>query len=150
MLLRGRAFLRPPRALRGVGRDKCSISVEVLHPKALTSRLSNARSAVEILELHGAHMEQFNGMHMGAAWNKLGKLAGFEPLWATASPSESQRLEDNYQIRRTAADFNIALVTNPQVFETLASALKKHSKGDYLADDPKNLSSYYDDEAIAA
>ena len=53
---------------------------------------------------------------------------------------ESKRLEDNYMIRRTAADFGIALVTNPQVFELLAAALTRHKKGDILAANPSTSS----------
>ena len=59
---------------------------------------------------------------------------------------ESKRLEDNYMIRRTAADFGIALVTNPQVFELLAAALTRHKKGDILAANPSDLFSYYERE----
>ena len=53
---------------------------------------------------------------------------------------------DNYMIRRTAADFGIALVTNPQVFELLAAALTRHKKGDILAANPSDLFSYYERE----
>jgi len=63
---------------------------------------------------------------------------------------ESKRLEDNFLIRRTAADFNIALVTNAQVFEILAAALTKHGKGGgILAADPTDLFSYYEEEHVA-
>ena len=48
-------------------------------------------------------------------------------------------------IRRTAADFGIALVTNPQVFE-LAAAFTRHKKGDILAANPSDLFSYYERE----
>jgi carbamoyl-phosphate synthase (ammonia) len=59
---------------------------------------------------------------------------------------ESERLEDNFMIRRTASDFGIALVTNPQVFELLAAALTKTKKGDILAANPSDLFSYYERE----
>ena len=57
---------------------------------------------------------------------------------------ESKRLEDNFQIRRTASDFNIPLVTNAQVFEMLAAALTRHKKGEILAANPSDLFSYYE------
>ena len=61
---------------------------------------------------------------------------------------ESKRLEDNYMIRRTAADFGIALITNAQVFEMVAGALTKHNKGEVLAAKPSDLFSYYENEAV--
>ncbi len=60
---------------------------------------------------------------------------------------ESTRLADNYLIRRAAADFNIALVTNAQVFEMIAASLTKHAKGEILAANPTDLFSYYENEA---
>ncbi|KAH8060504.1 carbamoyl-phosphate synthase [Aureococcus anophagefferens] len=60
---------------------------------------------------------------------------------------ESTRLADNCLIRRAAADFNIALVTNAQVFEMIAASLTKHAKGEILAANPTDLFSYYENEA---
>ncbi|KAJ1446278.1 hypothetical protein M885DRAFT_625393 [Pelagophyceae sp. CCMP2097] len=62
---------------------------------------------------------------------------------------ESLRLEDNYLIRRTAADFNIPLVTNAQLFEMLASALKKLKQGEIVGLQPESLFSYYESEQEA-
>mmetsp|Transcript_3522 Transcript_3522/g.4947 ORF Transcript_3522/g.4947 Transcript_3522/m.4947 type:complete len:1624 (-) Transcript_3522:156-5027(-) len=56
---------------------------------------------------------------------------------------ESQRLADNYLIRRTAADYHIALITNTQLFETLAIALARHNHGDFLALKPASLFHHY-------
>ena len=60
--------------------------------------------------------------------------------------AESTRLADNYLIRRTAADFNVALITNPQLFEMLASALARHKLGDFVALQPASLFHHYQQE----
>jgi len=60
---------------------------------------------------------------------------------------ESTRLADNYLIRRTAADFNVALITNTQLFEMLAAALKRHKLGDFVALQPASLFHHYEQES---
>jgi len=60
---------------------------------------------------------------------------------------ESQRLADNYLIRRTAADFNVALVTNAQLFETLTAALARHKRGELIGLKPKSLFQHYQEES---
>lgn len=61
---------------------------------------------------------------------------------------ESTRLADNYLIRRTAADFQIALITNAQLFEMLATALAKYQRGELLALKPASLFEHYQRESL--
>jgi len=62
---------------------------------------------------------------------------------------ESTRLADNYLIRRTAADYQIALITNVQLFEMLATALAKNQRGELLALKPASLFEHYQRESMA-
>ncbi|KAJ8611400.1 hypothetical protein CTAYLR_006503 [Chrysophaeum taylorii] len=59
---------------------------------------------------------------------------------------ESTRLADNYLIRRTAADFQVALITNTQLFEMYAAALARHQRGELLALNPVSLFQHYESE----
>merc|ERR1712048_365929 len=52
----------------------------------------------------------------------------------------SQRLEDNYLIRRAAADFGVPLLTNLQLTKLLAESLSVMKNEKY---DPMNVKEYY-------
>merc|ERR1712048_683461 len=52
----------------------------------------------------------------------------------------SQRLEDNYLIRRAAADFGVPLLTNLQLTKLLAESISVMKNEKY---DPMNVKEYY-------
>jgi carbamoyl-phosphate synthase (ammonia) len=56
---------------------------------------------------------------------------------------ESKRLEDNFQMRRTAVDFGVPLLTNVQLVKVFANAIHQQ-KGKDL--DPKTLFEHYEKE----
>ena len=60
---------------------------------------------------------------------------------------ESQRLEDNFQMRRTAVDFGIPLLTNTQLVKVFANAVYAHGGESGL--EPKTLFQHYQDETDA-
>jgi carbamoyl-phosphate synthase (ammonia) len=60
---------------------------------------------------------------------------------------ESKRLEDNFQMRRTAVDFGIPLLTNTQLVKVFANAVYAHSGEQGL--EPKTLFQHYQDETDA-
>ena len=43
--------------------------------------------------------------------------------------SSSIELKNNYQTRRTAVDFGVPLLTNPQLFKLFVESLRKHIEG---------------------
>eukprot|EP01038_Epipyxis_sp_PR26KG_P004965 gene4965-6940_t len=48
--------------------------------------------------------------------------------------SSSTELKNNFLTRRTAVDFNVPLLTNPQLFKLFVESLKKHKAGKVQAD----------------
>jgi carbamoyl-phosphate synthase (ammonia) len=60
---------------------------------------------------------------------------------------ESKRLEDNFQMRRTAMDFGVPLLTNTQLVKVFANAVYAHSGEQGL--EPKTLFQHYQDESDA-
>ena len=56
---------------------------------------------------------------------------------------ESKRLEDNYAVRRTAVDFGIPLLTNPNLVKLFTSALIYNKKQKLVGLDPDSLFDYY-------
>jgi len=62
---------------------------------------------------------------------------------------ESKRLEDNFQMRRTAVDFGIPLVTNMNLVKVFADAAHMHNEGEITDLDPKTLFEHYQSETDA-
>ena len=64
------------------------------------------------------------------------------------TPSDLERDADNdYLIRRTAVDFGIPLLTNPQLISLFTSAMAKHKKGELIGLVPESLFDFYAREA---
>jgi len=59
---------------------------------------------------------------------------------------ESDRLEDNYEMRRAAVDYGVPLLTNLQLVQTFADAAKLYKKGELLGLDSKSLFQHYEEE----
>merc|ERR1712003_616021 len=59
---------------------------------------------------------------------------------------ESKRLEDNFQMRRTAVDFGIPLVTNMNLLKVFADAAHMHQEGEITGLDAKTLFEHYQSE----
>jgi len=59
---------------------------------------------------------------------------------------ESDRLEDNFLMRRTAVDFGIPLLTNPQLVKIFTNAAAEQKKGNMVGLDAKSLFEHYQDE----
>ena len=60
------------------------------------------------------------------------------------TPTDLERDADNdYLIRRTAVDFGIPLLTNPQLISLFASAMGKHKRGELIGLTPESLFDYY-------
>jgi carbamoyl-phosphate synthase (ammonia) len=57
---------------------------------------------------------------------------------------ESKRLEDNFQMRRTAVDYGIPLLTNVQLVKVFADAVQAHDRDSGLS--PTTLFEHYQDE----
>ena len=49
-----------------------------LDPRQLTSFMSNASSAIELLRLHSEHGAAFNEIHLATCWSRLGRSRGAE------------------------------------------------------------------------
>lgn len=62
---------------------------------------------------------------------------------------ESTRLEDNFQMRRTAVDFGIPLLTNMQLVKCFADAVYKHNNEGMLGLKPESLFEHYEKESDA-
>lgn len=62
---------------------------------------------------------------------------------------ESTRLEDNFQMRRTAVDFGVPLLTNVNLVKVFADAMYKYKGGKMSALDPKTLFEHYKAETDA-
>mmetsp|Transcript_28128 Transcript_28128/g.59386 ORF Transcript_28128/g.59386 Transcript_28128/m.59386 type:complete len:1531 (+) Transcript_28128:110-4702(+) len=62
---------------------------------------------------------------------------------------ESKRLEDNFQMRRTAVDFGIPLVTNMNLLKVFADAAHMHKEGEITGLEPQKLFEHYQDETDA-
>lgn len=60
---------------------------------------------------------------------------------------ESERLEDNYLMRRTAVDFGIPLLTNTQLVKVFANSVREHDRDKGL--EPKTLFEHYQTETDA-
>jgi carbamoyl-phosphate synthase (ammonia) len=60
---------------------------------------------------------------------------------------ESKRLEDNYQMRRTAVDFGIPLLTNTNLVKVFATAVQEHNRDKGL--EPTTLFEHYQAESAA-
>mmetsp|Transcript_2133 Transcript_2133/g.3934 ORF Transcript_2133/g.3934 Transcript_2133/m.3934 type:complete len:114 (-) Transcript_2133:1414-1755(-) len=60
---------------------------------------------------------------------------------------ESKRLEDNYQMRRTAVDFGVPLLTNVNLVKVFADAVQEHDRDQGL--EPKTLFEHYQAESAA-
>ncbi|KAL3826405.1 hypothetical protein ACHAXA_008613 [Cyclostephanos tholiformis] len=62
---------------------------------------------------------------------------------------ESKRLEDNFQIRRSAVDFGIPLLTNMNLVKVFADAAHKYKKGELIGLDATTLFEHYQAETDA-
>jgi carbamoyl-phosphate synthase (ammonia) len=60
---------------------------------------------------------------------------------------ESKRLEDNFQMRRTAVDFGVPLLTNTSLVKVFANAVQEHDRTHGL--EPKTLFEHYQAESSA-
>ena len=58
----------------------------------------------------------------------------------TSSPDQAN---DNYESRRSAVDFNVPLLTNPQLFKMFVQALDKHKRGEIQFTSAESLFDYY-------
>lgn len=61
----------------------------------------------------------------------------------------SQRLEDNYQMRRTAVDFGVPLLTNMNLIKMFSDSVYKHKKEGMIGLEPKTLFEHYQSETDA-
>jgi len=59
---------------------------------------------------------------------------------------QSQKLEDNYLMRRTAVDFNIPLITNLQLVKIFSEAIAMHRRGELIGLTPQSLFDHYEKE----
>jgi hypothetical protein len=57
---------------------------------------------------------------------------------------KSTRLEDNFQMRRTAMDFGVPLLTNTKLVKVFADAVHAHDRDQGL--EPKTLFEHYEAE----
>ena len=62
---------------------------------------------------------------------------------------ESKKTENNYIIRRTAVDFGIPLLTQPQLVKLCVEALDRHKKGELVGIRADSLFDYYKKEKDA-
>merc|ERR1719446_1084838 len=64
-------------ASRGLGTSARASrpNAAALNPRQLTAELGKARDLPELLSLHRRHGDDFNGMHIGAFWNRFKALA---------------------------------------------------------------------------
>lgn len=63
---------------------------------------------------------------------------------------ESKRLEDNFQMRRTAVDFGVPLLTNMQLVKMFTNSVYKNSQeGGFAGLEPKTLFEHYEQETDA-
>ena len=61
---------------------------------------------------------------------------------------ESKRLQDNYQMRRTAVDFGVPLLTNMNLVKMFSDSLHKNNKeGGFTGLQPKTLFEHYEAES---
>lgn len=63
--------------------------------------------------------------------------------------AESQQIENNYLIRRTAVDFNVPLLTNIDTVMLFVEAIEKHKKSPMLGLQARALFEYYQHEEKA-
>ena len=68
-------------------------------------------------------------------------------LVVSCPENNAAQTENNYEIRRTAVDFGIPLLTQPQIFTIFSEAMGKHLKGDLKGLDPDSLFDHYKKEA---
>lgn len=59
----------------------------------------------------------------------------------------SQKLEDNYQMRRAAVDYATPLLTNMNLVKMFTNAVYKYKKGDMMDLEPKTLFEHYQEES---
>lgn len=62
---------------------------------------------------------------------------------------ESTRLADNYQMRRTAVDFGVPLLTNMNLVDMFAGAVYKHKREGLVGLEPASLFDHYSKESDA-
>ena len=60
---------------------------------------------------------------------------------------ESKRLEDNFQMRRTAVDFGVPLLTNLNLVKVFTDSMYKHKKEGFIGLEPSSLFDHYKDES---
>jgi hypothetical protein len=60
--------------------------------------------------------------------------------------SSSTELKNNYLTRRTAVDFGVGLINNPQIFTMFTDALMKNKEGKYKFTQAASLFDYYQRE----
>eukprot|EP00617_Octactis_speculum_P026137 CAMPEP_0185750740 /NCGR_PEP_ID=MMETSP1174-20130828/9510_1 /TAXON_ID=35687 /ORGANISM="Dictyocha speculum, Strain CCMP1381" /LENGTH=1498 /DNA_ID=CAMNT_0028427391 /DNA_START=102 /DNA_END=4595 /DNA_ORIENTATION=- len=61
----------------------------------------------------------------------------------------SKQLQNNYVVRRTAVDYGIPLMTNPQIVKLFVESLALHKKSNFVGLDSKSLFDYYGGEKDA-
>ncbi|CAB9507048.1 Carbamoyl-phosphate synthase large chain [Seminavis robusta] len=62
---------------------------------------------------------------------------------------KSKRLEDNYQMRRSAVDYGVPLLTNMNLVKCFSDAMYKYKKEGMVALEPKTLFEHYKKESDA-
>lgn len=62
---------------------------------------------------------------------------------------QSKRLEDNFQMRRTAVDFGVPLITNMNLVKCFTDAIYKNQKDGLLGLEPTSLFEHYTEESDA-
>jgi len=65
-----------------------------LSPRQLTDIIKSANDVRSLLKIYAQHHDEFNHIHLGAFWNRLGRHAGKERAWLRSSHEELQLLRD--------------------------------------------------------
>jgi hypothetical protein len=70
-------------------------------------------------------------------------------LMVNLPTSSSVDPQQNFLTRRTAVDFGVPLINNPQIFKMFADSLKKHKEGKFTFSTASSLFDYYEREKEA-
>lgn len=61
--------------------------------------------------------------------------------------NNSVQTQNNYDVRRTAVDFGVPLLTQPQIVNLFSESLARHQKGELTGLQPDSLFDYYKNES---
>lgn len=68
-------------------------------------------------------------------------------LVVSCPENNALQTQNNYEVRRTAVDFGVPLLTQPQIATMFSEALGKHLKGELVGLQPDSLFDYYESES---